>query len=54
MRTFVKLFNSEGNSWIVKPKLEELPLMFWRFFENSYAVDTCQNFCENFKLVKVV
>ena len=31
---------SEGNSWIAKPKLEKLPLIFWRFFETSYAVDT--------------
>ena len=25
---------------IAKPKLEDLPLIFWRFFENSYTVDT--------------
>ena len=33
---------SEGNSWIEKPKLDELPLIFRRFFKNPYAVDTHQ------------
>ena len=33
---------SEGNSWIEKPKLDEFPLIFRRFFKNPYAVDTHQ------------
>ena len=31
---------SESNSWIAKPKLEEFPLIFRRFFDNSYGLDT--------------
>ena len=33
---------SEDNSWIDKPKLEELPLIFRRLFKKPYAVDTHQ------------
>ena len=32
--------SSKDDSLIAKPKLEELPLIFMRFFENSYTVDT--------------
>ena len=42
IRIIVSLASSEGNSWIAKPKLKELPLIFWAFFDNSFAVDTHQ------------
>ena len=35
--------SSEGNSWIAERELEELPLIFWRFYSR-----------EKVKLVKVV
>ena len=34
--------SSKDDSLIAKPKLEELPLIFMRFFENSSTVDTHQ------------
>ena len=30
--------SSEGNSWVAKPKLEKLPLIFGRFFDNSCVI----------------
>ena len=30
--------SSECNIWIAKPKLEEFPLIFARFFENSSVI----------------
>ena len=61
MRIAIYLASSEPNSGIAKPKLEELPLIFWMLFENSYTVDTQQkierikncHFCEKVKLVTV-
>ena len=35
----VYLTSLEGSFWMVKPKLEELPLKFWIFNESSYAAD---------------
>ena len=32
--------SSGGNFWKAKPELEELPLIFWRFFENSCVTGT--------------
>ena len=48
--------SSKGNSEIAKPKLEELPLIFCRFFENTCAVDTQQKIyiCKNCYLCKKV
>ena len=40
--SFQNKFQTEGNSWKAKSKVKELCLIFWRFFENSYTVDTHQ------------
>ena len=42
IRTTVSLVSLEAIRGYAKPKLEELSLMIWKFFENSYVVDTDQ------------
>ena len=52
--------SSEGNSWIGKPKLERLSLMFRGFSENSCVIDTktqtstnLERNCQFCKLIKI-